>query len=103
MSVLMEFAMFPTDKGSSVSSEVSKIIEMIRNSGHSYKLGAMGTTIETETLSEALEVLNKSYIILEPHSDRVYCSVKFDIRAGKMGRIQKKLSSIEEKIGKVEK
>ncbi len=53
MSVLMEFAMFPTDKGISVSAEVCKVIEMIRNSGVSYKLGSMGTTIETETLPEA--------------------------------------------------
>ena len=31
MSILIEFSMFPTDKGSSVSHFVSKIIEMIRN------------------------------------------------------------------------
>ena len=31
MSVLLEFAMFPTDKGESVSNYVSRIIKMIKN------------------------------------------------------------------------
>ena len=41
MSVLLEFAMFPTDKGDSVSKYVSKVIDMIKNSGLDYKLTAI--------------------------------------------------------------
>jgi uncharacterized protein (TIGR00106 family) len=103
MSVLMEFAMFPTDKGISVSSEVSKVIEMIRNSGHQYKLGSMGTTVETETMQQALEILNKACQVLEKNSERIYSSVKFDIKKGAPGRIEAKLQSIEDKIGEVMK
>lgn len=101
MSVLMEFAMFPTDKGISVSSEVSKVIEMIRNTGYNYKLGSMGTTVETDTMPQALEVLNKAYQILEKNSARIYSSVKFDIKKGPVGRIEAKMKSIENKIGQV--
>jgi len=97
----MEFAMFPTDKGTSVSKEVSKVIKMIRDSGVSYKLGSMGTTIETNTLPEALDILNKAYKILEENSKRVYSSVKFDIKKSPSGRMEAKLNSIEEKIGEV--
>jgi len=103
MSVLMEFAMFPTDKGTSVSTEVSKVVELIKNSEVNYKLGAMGTTIETETMAEALAILQKSCDVLQVNSERVYASVKFDIRKGKMGRMTGKIKSIENKIGKVEK
>ena len=99
----MEFAMFPTDKGISVSSEVSKVIEMIRNSGHDYKLGSMGTTVETDTMQQALEVLHKAYSILEKNSARIYSSVKFDIKKSPSGRIEAKLKSIEDKIGNVSK
>lgn len=99
----MEFAMFPTDKGTSVSAEVSKVIEMIKNSGYNYKLGAMGTTVETEKMSQALEILQKSYEILEKNSVRIYSSVKFDIKKSEMGRLNAKVQSIENKIGKVEK
>jgi uncharacterized protein (TIGR00106 family) len=101
MSVLLEFAMFPTDKGDSVSAYVSKVIEMIRNSGFDYKLTAMGTIIETSTIAEALEIVQKSYDVLEPHSKRVYSSIKLDIRKNQSGRLLKKLQSLESKIGPV--
>ena len=103
MSVLLEFAMFPTDKGDSVSEYVSEIIKMIKNSGFDYKLTAMGTIIETETLEEALDIVNRSYQVLEPHSKRVYSSIKLDIRKEKSNRLEAKIKSIESKIGRVNK
>ncbi|HBS84952.1 MAG: hypothetical protein A2W91_06935 [Bacteroidetes bacterium GWF2_38_335] len=103
MSVLLEYAMFPTDKGGSVSEYVSRVIEMIRNSGVSYKLTPMGTIIETETLDEALEIVKKSYEILEKDSGRVYSNIKLDIRKGRKNCMTGKIDSIEAKIGKVNK
>lgn len=104
MSVLMSYAMFPTDKGSSVSEFVSKVIKMVSESGYNYKLTAMGTIIETETLDQALEMVRKSYKVLEPYSERVYSTVTFDIQTNKpMGRLSGKIKSIENKIGKVKK
>ncbi len=103
MSVLLEFAMFPTDKGASVSAYVKRIIAHIRDKGYNYKLTAMGTIVETETLDEALEVVRESYAQLEEDCERVYSSLKFDIRKGSENRMDKKPASIEEKIGKVSK
>lgn len=101
MSVLIEFAMFPTDKGPSVSNHVSKVIEMISKSCESYKLTAMGTIIETNTLAEALNVVQKAHDILEKDSERIYASIKLDIRKNKENRLEGKINSIEQKIGKV--
>jgi len=102
MSVLMEFAMFPTSKsGSSSSPYVSRIIEMIRESGFSYTLTPMGTIVETDTIDQALEIVKKSYEQLEPDCDRVYSSIKFDIRKGRNNGMEQKIASIESKIGKV--
>ncbi len=101
MSVLLEFTIFPTDKGASVSNEVSKVIDLIRSSKIAYQLTAMGTLIETETLHEALEVVNRSHELLEKKSDRVYCSINIDSRKGKHKRMKLKTQSIEDKIGKV--
>ncbi len=102
MSVLVNFAMFPTDKGISVSKYVSSIIKMIDESGLTYKLNPMGTTFETNTMDEALDVLKQSYEILKDH-DRIYCVVNFDIQKNKMNRILSKIESIEQKIGEVKK
>ena len=103
MSVLTEFAMFPTDKGVSVSKYVSRIISMIRESGFSYQLTAMGTIVETNTMKEALEIINNAYNVLEPFSDRVYSTAKFDIQKNKDNRLSSKIKSIENKIGEVNK
>jgi uncharacterized protein (TIGR00106 family) len=101
MSVLMEFAMFPTDKGDSVSADVSEVIKMIKERGISYKLTAMGTIIETETMQEALAIVQQAHDVLEVSSKRIYSTVKFDIRKNTSGRLSGKIHSVEQKIGKV--
>ena len=100
MSVLVNYAMFPTDSGTSVSKYVSRIIKMIDSSGLPYQLNPMGTTFETETMAEALQIIQKSYELLKDH-ERVYSVVNFDIQKNKTNRIQSKIESIETKIGKV--
>ncbi|MDA3819284.1 MAG: MTH1187 family thiamine-binding protein [Candidatus Delongbacteria bacterium] len=104
MSVLVNFAMFPTDKGASVSPYVSRVINMLKTSDVDYKLSAMGTVFETETMKEALHILEKAYVQLENDCDRVYSVVNFDIRKDKpLGRLSSKIQSIEDKIGTVNK
>ncbi|WP_430813353.1 MTH1187 family thiamine-binding protein [Carboxylicivirga sp. RSCT41] len=103
MSVLLNFAMFPTDKGDSVSKYVSQIINHIKESGVSYKLNPMGTTIETDTMEQALQIVQESYDILEPVSNRIYCSINIDAQKNKGMRIASKIASIEAKIGEVNK
>ena len=104
MSVLVSMAMFPTDKSGSKSEEVSQIIDIIRQSGFSYKLTAMATLIETNTMSEALSVVQKCYEKLEELGcQRVYSTLTFDIRKGYENRLEGKVKSVEEKIGEVSK
>lgn len=98
MSVVLNFAMFPTDKGDSVSHYVTKIIKHIRRSKYTNQLTAMGTLIETETLQEALELISESYKILEEDCERVYVTVNIDIRKGKSGRIDSKVRTIEDNL-----
>ncbi len=98
MSVLFEFSMFPTDKGESVSEYVSKIIKMIDKSGVKYQLTAMGSIVECDTMENALKVINDSYKVLEPYSNRIYCDIKLDIRKNRQNAITSKIKSIQDKI-----
>jgi len=100
MSVLMEFSMFPTDKGESVSAYVTRILTFIDGSGASYRLTPMGTIVETETLDEALRILSEAHKRLDPDCNRVYSSVKLDIRKGRKGGLTQKIESIEKRTGK---
>lgn len=103
MSVLLEFAMFPTSdecqKGSSVSHQVAKIIDMIDQSGLAYQLTPMGTIVECESVSEALNVVERAYEQLG-ECERVYSTIKLDIRKGKTDRLNGKIESVESKIGR---
>ncbi|WP_456480386.1 MTH1187 family thiamine-binding protein [Nautilia sp.] len=101
MSVLVEFAMFPTDKGESVSEYVSRIIKMFKKSDVNYQLTPMGTVFEVETMEEATAVINNAYKQLEPDCNRVYTTIKMDIRKNKSNRMKQKIKSIEKKIGEV--
>ena len=101
MSVIMQFAIFPTDKGISASLWVSKVIDMVRESGFQFNLTSMSTIIETNTIEEAQNLVSKAYSILEPDCERVYCTISFDIKKGPLGRMEQKVRSIEDKIGPV--
>lgn len=76
---------------------------MIRDSGVDYRLTPMGTIIETDTLAEATDLGQRAYAVLDAAGcNRVYSSLKLDIRKGRDGRLRGKLDSVREKIGEVE-
>jgi len=103
MSVLVEFAMFPTDKGESVSEYVSRIIKMFKESNINYQLTPMGTIFEVKTIEDATKIINDAYKQLESDCNRVYTTIKMDIRKNKSNRMQQKINSIEKKIGEISK
>jgi len=98
MSALIEFAIFPTDHGESKSEYVARVIKMIKDSGVTYQFTAMGTIIETETVQEGLEIVQKAYEILQIDCNRIYSTIKIDYRAGYKNRLEQKIKSVESKI-----
>lgn len=98
MSVLMEMSMFPLSGGASKSEQVAKIIGMIAKSGYAYTLTPMSTIIETESLTEALRLVEYAYACLD-ESERVYACLKFDIRPGRENGLEEKIQSVESTLG----
>lgn len=92
--VLVEFSMFPTDKGESVSSYVSQIIELIDKSGITYQLTPMGTVLEG-TWDEVFGVITSCFKVLEPQCYRVSTAIKVDYRKGDKSRMKSKIEKIE--------
>lgn len=93
--VLVEFAMFPTDKGESVSKYVSQVIDHIDKSGLNYKLTPMGTILEG-TWDEVFKVIGECFKILESQSNRIYSVIKVDYRRGTESRMQSKVEKVKE-------
>jgi uncharacterized protein (TIGR00106 family) len=97
--VLLEFSMSPMDKGESVSDYVSRSLEIVSGSGVDYRLNPMGTVLEGEW-EEVMSVVKECYETMRSDCKRITCSVKIDYREGKNGRLESKMASVENKLGK---
>lgn len=101
MSVLIDLSIFPMDQGSSLSAFVAPVVGMIAASGHPHQLTAMGTLVETETLAEALALIEQAHLLLaEQGCERVYATAKFDIRAHGSGLLDAKVASVSRRLSR---
>jgi len=100
MSALIEFSIFPTEQTQSKSIFVARVLDIVDNSGLDYQLTPMGTIIEGETVEEVLEVIHAAYSELQKDCGRIYSSIKIDWREGPVGRLKKKVGSVEAKLGR---
>jgi uncharacterized protein (TIGR00106 family) len=95
---LMEFSIFPLDKGASLSSYVARALSIVEESGLEYRLNPMGTVVEGEW-EDLLKLLTGCFRELERDSERINIQVKFDYRRGVSGAISSKIKSVQEKAG----
>ncbi|MBW2412710.1 MAG: MTH1187 family thiamine-binding protein [Deltaproteobacteria bacterium] len=97
MSVIVEFSIFPIDKGESLSPYVARALNVIRNSGLAYELNPMGTCVEGEW-NEVMSVVDRCFQELQKDCNRINLSLKADYRRGPSGRLKKKVASVKEKL-----
>jgi len=100
--VLLEFSMFPLDKGESLSPFVARSLDIIDRSGLDYRCHAMGTTLEGE-FDQVIEVVRQCFRAMAEDCNRIECSVKLDYRKGSQGRLEGKVASVERKLGRAVK
>jgi len=94
---MVSLAVFPLDKGESVSPYVARVVRLIRESGLPHTLGPMGTVIEGGT-KEVMDLVRRCFEDLERDCDRVYMALTADYRKGGEGRIEKKVRSVLDKM-----
>ena len=97
--LLAEFSIWPMDKGESVGEYVARCLDVIDRSGLPYKLGPLGTAVEGE-IDEVLALIKRCHEVLLTDSNRVVCTVKMDYRKGHTGRLQMKVKSVEDRLGR---
>lgn len=97
--VLLEFSMYPTDKGESVSQYVARSLEIIDASGLPYRLGPMGTTLEGE-YDEVMAVVRRCFERMSQDCGRVACHLKLDYRRGPGGRLDAKVDKLKRITGR---
>ena len=95
MSTLIDFSIFPVDKGESVSPYVARVVKIIRDSGLQYKIGPMGTTIEGEW-GDLISIINRCFKELKKDCRRIFMSIKVDYREVGSNRMASKVKSVVE-------
>jgi uncharacterized protein (TIGR00106 family) len=98
MSILAEFSVVPLGKGVSISPVVARVLKIVAESGISYKANPMGTVLEGEW-DQVIAVIKECHQEVMKDADRAVTSIKIDDRKGEKGRIEKKLESVEQKLG----
>ena len=96
--MIAEFSIMPVGKGESLSQDIAEAIKIIKETGVSYQLGPMGTSIEGEW-DEVMGIIKKCRDKLLETSNRVYLVIKIDDRKGVTDQIIQKIKSVESKLG----
>ena len=99
MSVIVEFSIFPMDKGESLSPYVARALNIIQESGLPYELNPMGTCVEGEW-SEVMTLVDRCFLALQKDCNRINLALKADYRKGPAGRLKGKIESVKEKLKK---
>jgi len=97
MSVIVEFSIFPMDKGESLSPYVARAMKIIKDSGLSYELNPMGTCVEGEW-KEVMSLVDRCFEELQKDCKRINLSLKADYRKGPAGRLKAKIESVRAKL-----
>lgn len=96
---MVEFSVVPIGMGESVSRYVVECMKIVEDSGLSYKINPMGTVVEGE-YDEVMALVKRCHMRIIELCPRVITTVKIDDRRGAKGVINRKILSVEEKLGK---
>jgi uncharacterized protein (TIGR00106 family) len=97
--MLAEVSIIPIGIGSSIGDKLAEVLKIIDVSGLPYKVNPMGTVIEGEW-DEIMKLIKKCHEALMKTGERTLTTVTIDDRKGKPNRIEKKVKSIEKRLGK---
>ncbi len=95
--MIVDFTIFPTDAGESVSAYVAEVFKIIEESSLNYEHHAMGTNIEGEW-DEVMAVIRACRERMLENSNRISIGIRIDERKGVTDGIRKKVASAKAKM-----
>lgn len=97
--MLASFSIVPIGAGEELKEHVAKILALVEESGLSYRLGAMQSTVEGSP-EEVMGLIMRCHGRMREISTRVLTSITIDDRAGASGRLLGKVKDVEEVLGR---
>jgi uncharacterized protein (TIGR00106 family) len=98
-SMMVELSVVPLGKGASVSPVIARVMKVIIDSGIRYKANPMGTVLEGEW-DRVMQVVRQCHDEALKDSERVVTTIKIDDYKGRGDRLDSKLESVEQKLGR---
>lgn len=97
--MIAEFSIVPVGAGLSLSPFVAECLRIVRDSGLKHQLTPMGTVLEGDGDKVVATIMACHSQVLRM-SDRVVTSIKIDDRRDRPADMERKVRSVEEKLGK---
>lgn len=97
--IMAEFSIVPLGEGASVSRFVARAVEVVADSGLEYRLTPMGTVVEGEW-DDVFAVIKDAFDAVHDDSMRTTCTIKIDCRRADGFRMERKIASVEDKLGR---
>lgn len=97
--MLASFSVVPLGSGEGVKELVAEALAIVDESGLSYKLGAMQTTIEGDP-DKVMEVILRCHQRVLESVPRVLTHITLDDRKGATGRLEGKVADVEQVLGR---
>jgi uncharacterized protein (TIGR00106 family) len=95
--MLVEFSIVPVGKGSSIGSDVARVLNIVDKSGLPYKINPMGTVVEGNW-DDIMDLIRKCHSAVLKGEDRVITSIKIDDRKRKRNMLEGKIKSVETRL-----
>jgi uncharacterized protein (TIGR00106 family) len=96
--MLVQFSVVPVGKGVSISPQIAEALKIVVASGVNYKANPIGTVLEGDW-DTVMAVIKKCHQAVMKDGERALTTITIDDRKGKEDRIEKKLESVEQKLG----
>jgi len=97
--MLIEFSIVPIGTSSSLSAKVAEVLDIVDSSGLPYKLTPMGTIVEGEW-NDLMRLVRQCHRKMMKNEERVLTRILIDDRKGKTGRMDRKIRSVEKRLGR---
>jgi uncharacterized protein (TIGR00106 family) len=96
--IIASLSIAPLGEGTSVSSYVQLVLDILKKEKITFKTNAMSTVIETNDLATLFRVVSQAHqAVITAGAHRVITELKIDDRRDKKATIESKLKSLKEK------
>ncbi len=94
--MIAQLSVYPIGEGTSLSRFVKKGVAVIEQSGYTYEIGGMGTTVEVPDLDTLFDLVKQVHAAqVAEGAQRVVIDLKVDDRRDKKGTIESKKTAVK--------